>query len=157
MPGFWSGFGGKLSYNYASSDFDFEDDFAGAGFGVSATGDTVELTGLIPSADIFGLSRNVASAQLYWSGGAFDFQLIGKHRSSYFQQFTDTPGRIRFVDDNAVIEFRASYQLNDAVKLSFEALNLTDEPRTDFRGIDGNVAQVLSFGPRYFFGIKASL
>ncbi len=157
LPGFWSGFGGKLSYNYASSDFDFEDDFAGAGFGVSTTGETVELTGLIPSADIFGLSRNVASAQLYWSGGAFDLQLIGKHRSSYFQQFTDTPGRIRFVDDNTVVEFRASYQLNDAVKLSFEALNLTDEPRTDFRGIDGNVAQVLSFGPRYFFGIKASL
>ena len=157
LPGFWGGFGGKLSYNYASSDFDFEDDFAGAGVGVSTTGDLVQLQGLIPSADIFGLSRNVASAQLYWSGGAFDFQLIGKHRSQYFQQFTDSPGRIRFVDDNTVVEFRASYQLNDAVKLSFEALNLTDEPRTDFRGIDGNVAQVLSFGPRYFFGIKANL
>ena len=153
LPGFLGGFGAKLSWNYASSDFEFEDDFAGEG--VSADGS--ELIGLIPPADIFGLSRNVASAQLYWSGGAFDFQLIGKHRSQYFQQFVDTPGRIRFVDDNTVVEFRASYKVNDAIRLSFEALNLTDEPRTDFRGVDGNVSQVLSFGPRYFFGIRAKL
>ena len=156
LPGFWGGFGGKLSYNYASSDFEFEDDFAGEGVGL-ANGQEVALIGLIPSADIFGLSRNVASAQLYWSGGAFDFQLIGKHRSQYFQQFVDDPGRLRFVDDTNVLEFRASYKLNDSVKFSFEALNLTDEERTDFRAIDGNVNQVLSFGPRYFFGIKATL
>jgi len=103
------------------------------------------------------LSRNVASGQLYWSGGAFDAQVIVKHRSQYFQQFVSDPGRIRTVDDNTVVEFRASYKLNDSVKFSFEALNLTDEARTDFRALDGNVNQVLSFGPRYFFGIKAKL
>ena len=156
LPGFLGGFGGKISYNYASSDFEFEDDFAGEGQALVG-GDVIDLVGLVPSVDIFGLSRNVASAQLYWSGGAFDFQVIGKHRSQYFQQFTDDPGRIRLVDDNTVVEFRASYKLNDNVKFSFEALNLTDEPRTDFRGLDGNVAQVLSFGPRYFFGIRAKL
>ena len=157
LPGILGGFGGKLSYNYASSDFELEDDFAGAGVGLGADGSTVDLVGLVPPAEIFGLSRNVASAQLFWSGEKIDFQLIGKHRSQYFQQFVDTPGRIRFVDDNTVVEFRASYKLNDAIKLSFEALNLTDEPRTDFRALDGNVAQVLSFGPRYFFGIRAKL
>ena len=157
LPGFWGGFGAKLSYNYASSDFEFEDDFAGAGVGVTETGDTIDLAGSIPSAEIFGLSRNVASAQLYWSGEKFDFQVIGKHRSQYFQQFIDTPGRIRFVDDNTVLEFRASYKINDAVRLSFEALNITDEPRTDFRAVDGNINQVLSFGPRYYFGLRAKL
>lgn len=153
LPGFLGGFGGKLSYNYASSDFEFEDDFAGEGVAADGT----QLVGLTAPADIFGLSRNVASAQLYWSGERLDFQLIGKHRSNYFQQFVDTPGRIRFVDDNTVFEFRASYQVNDAVKLSFEALNITDEERTDFRAIDGNIANVNSFGPRYFVGIKAKL
>ena len=153
LPGFLGGFGAKVSYNYASSDFEFEDDFAGEGVGVNGN----PLIGLIPPADIFGLSRNVASAQLYWSGGRFDAQAILKHRSQYFQQFVDNPGRIRFVDDNTVLEFRASYQVNDAIRLSFEALNITDEPRTDFRAVDGNIAQVLSFGPRYFFGIRAKL
>ena len=31
LPGFWSGFGGKLSYNYADSDFEFEDQHGGDG------------------------------------------------------------------------------------------------------------------------------
>ncbi len=153
LPGFWGGLGAKFSYNYANSDFEFEDDFAGAGI----ASDGSALSGLVAPADIFGLSKNVVSAQLYWSGGAFDTQLIFKHRSDYFQQFVDTPGRIRFVDDNSVVELRASYRLNDSITFSFEALNLTDEPRVDFRGVEGNVSQVLSYGPRYFFGIKAKL
>ena len=157
LSGFWGGLGGKLSYNYASSDFEFEDDFAGAGVGLDPSGNQVPLVGLVPPADIFGLSRNVLSAQLYWSGGKFDAQTIFKHRSQYFQQFVDTPGRIRYVDDNSVLEFRASYKLNDKVRFTFEALNITNEPRVDFRGLDGNIAQVLSYGPRYFFGVKVKL
>ena len=155
LPGFLGGFGGKVSYNYADSDFEFEDDFAGAGVGFDEDGNQVELVGLVPSVDIFGLSEHVLSAQLYWSGGPFDAQAIFKHRSDYFQQFVDSPGRIRTVDDNSVFEFRASYQVNDNVQLSFEALNITNEPRVDFRGLEGNVAQVLSYGPRYFLGVKA--
>lgn len=155
LPGFMGGFGGKLSYNYANSDFEFEDDFAGAGVGLDENGDQVPLVGLVPPAEIFGLSQDVMSAQLYWSGGAFDAQAIYKYRSSYFQQYVETPGRIRYVDDNAVLEFRASYDVNDYVQLSFEALNLTNEPRVDYRGLDGNVVQVLSYGPRYFFGVRA--
>ena len=155
LPGFMGGFGGKLSYNYANSDFEFEDDFAGDGIGLDENGNQVELVGLVPPADIFGLSKHVLSAQLYWSAGAFDAQAIFKHRSQYFQQFIDTPGRIRLVDDNSVFEFRASYQLNDNVQLSFEALNITNEPRIDYRGLDANIAQVLSYGPGYFLGIKA--
>ena len=150
LSGFWSGFGAKLSYNYADSDFEFEDDFSGAGVGVNGP-----LIGLTPPAEIFGLSRDVVSAQLYWSGSAFDAQVIFKHRSQYFQQFIDTPGRIRFVDDNSVVELRASYRVTDNIKLTFEALNITDEPRTDFRGVEGNIHQVLSYGPRYFFGVQA--
>ena len=155
LPGALSGLGGKLSYNFASSNFEFEDDFAGAGVGLDADGNQVELVGLVPPADIFGLSENVASAQLYWSIGDVDLQAIGKFRSQYFQQFVDSPGRIRFVDDTLVAEFRASYRLTENIKFSLEALNLTNEPRTDFRGLDGNIAQVLSFGPRYFLGVTA--
>ena len=154
LDGFLGGLGAKLSYNYAESDFEFEDDFGGAGVGLDDNGDPIQLIGLVPPVEIFGLSENVFSGQLYWSGGSFDAQVIVKHRSGYFQQFVDTPGRIRTVDDNTVLEFRAGYELTDNIDLSFEALNLTNEPRVDFRGLDGNIAQVLSYGPRYFLGVK---
>lgn len=158
LGGFMGGFGVKLSYNYASSDFEFEDGFGGDGVLFDADGSSSELIGVLDPAGLFGLSKNVASAQVYWQNERFDAQLIYKHRSQYFQQFTrDTQGRIRYTDDNNVVELRLSYAINDKIKLSLEGLNLFDEVRQDFRGVEGNVTQVLSYGPRFFFGIKASL
>jgi outer membrane receptor protein involved in Fe transport len=154
IPGFAGGFGGKLSYNYADSDFEFEDDFAGAGVGLDENGDQVQLVGLVPPADIFGLSRHVLSAQVYWGNEVFDAKAIYKYRSDYFQQFVDTPGRIRYTDDNAVVEFKASYKATENIKITFEALNLTDEPRVDYRGLEGNVANVYSYGRRFFVGLQ---
>lgn len=154
LPGFLGGFGGKLGYNFAESDFEFEDGFAGAGVGLDENGNPVQLVSLVPSADIFGLSRHVFSAQTYWGNELFDAKLIYKYRSNYFQQFVDDPGRIRYTDDNAVVEFKASYRATDNIKITFEALNLTDEPRVDYRGLDGNVANVYSYGRRFFVGLQ---
>lgn len=154
LPGFLGGFGGKLGYNYADSDFEFEDDFAGAGIGLDDNGNQIELVRLVPSADIFGLSKHVLSAQAYWGNDVFDAAFIYKYRSNYFQQFVDDPGRIRYTDDNAVLEFKAKYKVNKQIQLTFEALNLTDEPRIDYRGLDGNIANVYSYGPRFFLGVR---
>lgn len=154
LDGFWGGFGGKLGYNYAESDFDFEDDFAGEGVGLDADGNPVQLVGLVPPADIFGLSRHSFSSQIFWQNDVFDAAVLYKYRSQYFQQFVEDPGRVRFIDDNAVVEFRAKYRVTDDIQITFEALNITDEPRVDFRGIDGNIAQVLSYGPRFFLGLR---
>ena len=158
LPGFLGGFGAKVSYNYASSDFEFFDGDTGAGVSFDSEGVATEFPGFTDSAGLFGLSRNVGSAQLYWSGGAFDAQFIYKTRSQFFQQFTRTnTDRLRLIDDSDILEFRASYRLNDTIKLSFEALNILDEEREDFIRAEGNVSQTLSFGSRFFFGIQAKL
>ena len=160
LPGFWSGFGGKISYNYADSDFEYEDQFGGDGIAVSVVQDTGEVTetaliGIIPPANLFGLSKHVSSTQLYWSGGDWDVKLLYKTRSAYFQQFTrDAFGRIRYTDDNDRLDLNISYKLANGLQLSFKAQNLNDEPRIDYRPIYGQVYQALSYGPRYFLGIK---
>lgn len=158
LPGFWGGFGAKFSYNYADSDFEFEDGNGGDGVQFDSDGNATQLIGVLEPAGLFGLSKHVTSTQLYWQNDRFDAQLIYKTRSQYFQQFTrDTTNRVRYTDDSNVLELRLSYQLTDNVRLSFEGLNLLDEARKDFRGVQGNVTQVLSYGPRYFFGIRAKL
>ena len=154
LDGFLGGFGGKLGYNFADSDFEFEDDFAGAGVGFDDAGNEVQLVGLVPPADIFGLSRHVFSGQIYWDNGIFDAAVLYKYRSQYFQQFVDDPGRIRYTDDNAVVEFKSKLRLNKNIQLTFEALNITDEPRIDYRGLEGNIANVYSYGARYFLGVR---
>ena len=161
LPGFWSGFGGKISYNYADSDFEYEDQYGGDGVGVSIDRDTGEVTqtpllGILPPANLFGLSENVSSVQLYWSNDKWSAQAIHNRRSGYFQQFTrDAFGRVRYTDSNARLDLRVRYKLTDNIRLSFEAKNVLDEVRRDSRAIDGNAYQALSYGPRLFLGLTA--
>ncbi|MEN7343807.1 MAG: TonB-dependent receptor [Pseudomonadota bacterium] len=160
LPGFLSGFGGKISYNYADSNFEFEDQNGGDGIGVSIdqqTGEstTTPLLGIIPPADLFGLSQEVSSVQLYWNSDRWYVQAIHNRRSGYFQQFTrDVFGRIRYTAANERLDLRVRYELTNNLRLSLEAKNILDEERIDSRAIDGNTFQVLSYGPRLFFGLQ---
>ena len=161
LPGFWSGFGGKFSYNYADSDFEFEDQYGGDGVTVAVdrvTGEITEtqLVGIIPPANLFGLSKHVTSTQLYWGSEKWNVEAFYKTRSGYYQQYTrDTQGRIRYTDDNARLDLKVRYKLFDNVDLNLEAKNILDEPRIDYRAVEGNILQALSYGPRIFLGVRA--
>ena len=161
LPGFLSGFGGKVSYNYSDSDFEFEDQFGGDGVGVNinqGTGEATETTlvGIIPPANLFGLSKHVSSTQLYWNSDRWFIQGIYNTRSGYFQQFTrDEFGRVRYTNTNQRLDMRVRYKLTDNIKVSLEAKNITDEPRVDYRAIEGSTYQALSYGPRLFLGLQA--
>ena len=154
LPQPLDGLGFKISYNYADSNFEFEDDTLGAITTVNPDGSTTTSNGLIPPSNLFGFSKHVLSAQAYYEIGNFDFQGVYKYRSNYFQQFVSTPGRIRYVDDVGVFEARISYSLNPNVKFTLEGINLFNEPRTDFRGAPDDLGQVLVYGPRYFAGVR---
>ncbi len=163
LPGFWGGFGGKLGYNYADSDFEFEDQHGGDGVTVAVDQQTGEISqaqliGILPPANLFGLSKHVSSTQLYWSNEKWNVQALYRTRSEYFQQFTrDTQGRIRYTNDNDRLDLKVRYKLFDNIDLTLEGQNILDEERIDYRGILGNTYQALSYGPRYFLGVKAKL
>ncbi len=154
LPKPLDGLGFKLSYNYADSNFEFEDDTLGAITSVNADGSTTINNGLIPPSNLFGFSKHVLSAQVYYEIGPFDFQGVYKYRSNYFQQFISTPGRIRYVDDVNVFEARVSFKLNSNVKFTLEGINLFNEPRTNFRGAPDDFGAVQVYGPRYFAGVQ---
>ena len=161
LPGFWSGFGGKFSYNYSDSDFEFEDQNGGDGIGVTIdqqTGVATEtpLIGIIPPANLFGLSRHVSSTQLYWGNDRWYVQAIHNRRSGYFQQFTrDVFGRVRYTRANERLDLRVRYKITDNIRVSLEAKNILDEERVDDRAVEGNTFQALSYGPRLFLGLTA--
>jgi outer membrane receptor protein involved in Fe transport len=148
---------------YADSDFEFEDQHGGDGQAVSVDQETGEISespliGIVPPANLFGLSKHVSSTQLYWSNEKWDVELFYKTRSQYFQQFTrDTQGRIRYTDVNERLDLKVRYKLCDNVDVTLEGKNVLDEERIDYRAIDGNVYQALSYGPRYFLGVKVKL
>lgn len=146
--------GFKVSYNYADSNFEFQDDTLGAVTAVGLDGTLTTQEALIDPANLFGFSKHVLSVQAYYSIGDLDLQGVYKYRSNYFQQFIATPGRVRYTDDVGVFEARASYTINRNVRLTVEGINLFNEERTDFRGAPDDLGQVLSYGPRYFAGVR---
>ncbi len=149
----FNGLGFKVSYNFADSNFEFEDGQFGAATLVGSDGSTTQLSGIIPPADLPGLSRHTANAQAYYNIGNLSFQWIVKYRSDFFQQFINTPQNLRFIDDATVHEARIAYKLTDNIKLSLEGVNLFNEPRVQFNPTQDSFAEINVFGPRYFAGI----
>lgn len=155
LPGYWSGLGFKASYNYAESDFEFQD----SNYGVTGTREldgsfTQDTVALVAPANIPGLSKHVFSAQLYYQIGDFDISGYYKYRDEYFQPYTSNGTRLRYIEANEVFEARASYKINDNYKVTIEGLNLFDEPRVDNFYQTNNFGQSSIYGPRVFFGLK---
>ncbi|AKQ41350.1 hypothetical protein CP97_03825 [Aurantiacibacter atlanticus] len=154
LPQPLDGLGLKIGYNYANSDFEFEDDTLAATTSVLNNETIVQNSGLIPSADIFGLSKHVLSAQVYYQIGKLNLQGVYKYRSRYFQQFVSTPGRVRYVDDTGVFEARISYDITDNIAVRLEGINLFNEPRVNYRGATDDFGAIQVYGSRYFAGIR---
>jgi len=156
LPGFLSGFGGKLSYNYADSDFVFHDSLYGDRGFIDESGNFVQThIGIIPPGNVPAFSRETYSGQVYYQWGEFDASLIYKSRSKYFQPYTSNGTRLRYVGDVGVWEARASYYVTDNIRLSVEAINLFDEPKSQYFFVDDNLGETNYYGSRIFFGLRA--
>ena len=150
-----NGIGVKLGYNYADTDFEFEDSNYGDTFETDLDGVTTQLTqGIVAPGAVPGFSEHVFSGQVYYQVGDFDTALIYKYRSEYFQPYTSNGTRLRFVDEVGVWEARASYKFNKNIRVKVSAINLFSEPRSDDFYVMGNLGQVSDYGPRIFAGVS---
>ncbi|GGB74063.1 TonB-dependent receptor [Shewanella inventionis] len=150
-----SGIGIKLGYNYADTDFEFEDSLYGDTYITDLDGTTRQLTeGIVPPGSVPGFSQHVFSGQLYYQIGDFDTALIYKYRSEYFQPYTSNGTRLRYVDEVGVWEARASYKINKHLKAKVEAINLFSAPKSQDYFVQGNLGEVNDYGPQLFAGIS---
>ena len=150
-----NGFGFKVSYNYADSNFEFEDESFGTSVVInSSTGELEQRFGIVPPANLFGFSEHVLSTQVYYEYENFNVAINYKYRSNYFQQFLSTPSAVRYVDDTEIFEARLSYRLNSNWKFRLEAINLFDDPKRQYRPSRDNFAEINVYGPRVFAGVE---
>ena len=150
-----NGIGFKVSYNWADSDFEFED----SNYGDITIRDTdgsifSQTAGIVEPGNVPGFSESVFSGQLLYEWRNLDTALIYKYRSEYFQPYTSNGTRLRYVGDVGVWEFRASYNLDKHWKFSFEAINLLDEPKSQYFYVEDALGELNSYGPRVFFGAQ---
>ncbi len=143
LPGFLSGFGVSASYNFADSDFEFEDPDVVDG---NAIRDFTE------PANIPGYSRHTLNGTLFYETGDFNARIAYKWRSEYFKPFRTAQNR--FTEDQGFLDFSASYDLTDNVQVRFQVLNILDEPNIFYRPTRDSLAQADYSGTRYFVGIR---
>jgi len=156
LPGIWSGTGFKLSYNYANSNFEFEDGLFGEAVTLAENGDILSVReGFVAPADIQGLSTHTANGQVYWKIGKTTLTGIGKYRSAFFQQFISTPLNLRFIDEAFVLDARLKHKVNKNLEVSLEGTNLLNTAREQFNPTLDNFAELNVFGPRVFLGVRA--
>jgi len=155
LPSYLSGLGFKLSYNYATSNFETEDSRFGDLF-IQDTDGTVTQTnlGIIAPGGLPGLSEHTLSAEGYYGIGDLDLSVRYKYRDDYFQPFTADGTRLRFVNAVGIWEARASYKLTDNFRVQAEIINALGTNREDSAFVIEDVFQTNDFGSRIFVGLR---
>jgi outer membrane receptor protein involved in Fe transport len=108
------------------------------------------------------LSENTANVTFYFENDKLSARVSVADRDEYL---TSIPGRngtyVEYTDGTNNIDFSMSYYFNDQLRLTFEALNLTDE--SENQRLDATLlpANVVSYyhetGKQYFLGFRYSL
>jgi TonB-dependent receptor len=154
LPKPLDGFGGKISYNYANSNFKNYD----ISLGNKVDAETGEVSeGIIPPANISGYSKHVLSAQLYYEKGPFSFQAVYNYRSRYYQDFVGGETQLRYVRGNNTFDLRASLDVTKNLQFRAEAVNIFNEPKVTDMPVHGSPRQYHFYGPRYLIGIRARM
>ncbi|MFT3996796.1 MAG: TonB-dependent receptor [Asticcacaulis sp.] len=140
LPGFWSHFGVLANYTHISSEINYV---------LTPTTSTTN--------DLTFLSRETASGTLYWENDRFSVRTTGSYRGKYIRGIPASAGSdLQGNDDTFYLDASASYQVNDKIRLSIEAQNLTDEQNRLY--IDSNrqdtlfetrIGRTVTFGMTY--------
>lgn len=109
--------------------------------------------------NLVGLSEQSANFTLYYDNKTFSARVSLAYRDSFMTNSASrVPNDIDFTDESTYVDASTSYKINDHFKVSLEALNLTDEYRTDL--MDSNAERINNYmhtGRQYYLGLQYSL
>jgi TonB-dependent receptor len=140
LPGALSHFGVLANFTYVDSNIQY----------LTAANGSTSVT-----APLVGLSRYAANATLYYEDSKFSVRGSMAYRSKYLTAVPGTEGNA-WNGTNKTINFDAqvSYTLNDHLKLSLEAINLTDTKNDQFVDETDRLNVLTHSGRQFNFGAK---
>lgn len=140
LPGILSNFGMLANYTYVDSNIQY----------LTAANGSTSIT-----APLVGLSKHAANGTLYYEDSKFSVRGSVSYRSSYLTAVPGTEGNAWNGTNSTInVDAQMSYALSDNLKLSIEAINLTDE-KNDLFVDETNRLNVLTHSGRQFnFGVR---
>jgi TonB-dependent receptor len=141
LPGFLSNLGVLLNYTYVDSKIEYLLSDA-----VGAATLTETLT---------GLSKHAANATLYYETEKFGIRGSAAYRAGYLVEVP--AGNNNIVEGvNSTLNFdaRASYNVNDRLEFSVEAINLTNEPEDSYVHYSNRVNAYRVSGRQFYLGAR---
>lgn len=112
LPGVFSGLGFLANYTYSDSSTDAEYDDNGI---IS-----------VPSAPLEATSKHTYNTTLYWEKDGSLIRLAYNKRSDYLLNRLARDGTSEWAEGNDSLDLSASWKVNNALSLHFQAINLTD-------------------------------
>lgn len=138
LPGFWGGLGFSGSYSYTDSNIRQQTDLSGT---------TVDIS--LP-----GLSDTVYSATAFYDWINFSTRINVRHRSEFVSEQVAVETQLAFFDAETVVDYQASYAINDNLSVLFQVNNLTDEPTKTYFNEEAQTGTVQFFGRQYYLGVS---
>lgn len=136
LPSFWSGLGISASYSYTESEIETEVVNGRQSF----------------KAELKGLSPNVYTVTAFWEYEGFETRLSTRFRDDFISdQSALADQEIRY-EAEMVMDYQASYQVNDNLGLLFQVNNLMDEPTKSYWGEKAYTGTIQFFGRQYYLG-----
>ncbi|MCY7297193.1 TonB-dependent receptor [Alteromonas sp. a30] len=101
-----------------------------------------------------GQSDESANFTLYWENDVISTRLSAAYRGEFFSNLSSNDERKwRVVDSSTHLDFSFSYRVSENLKLTLEAINLTDEPIGEY--IDPQARRIITeqnTGRQFFLG-----
>jgi iron complex outermembrane recepter protein len=141
LPGFLSNLGVLANYTHVDADIDYP------GPGGSAP----------VSGPLTNLSKDAANATLFYEDDRLSIRTSVSYRSGYVTAFAGgarESSTEEGVNSSMTVDASASYKLTDAVSLTVEGLNLTDEFQDFYIDADDRVVLYHNTGRQYYFGAR---
>jgi TonB-dependent receptor len=147
LPGIWSNFGVVANYTYVNAEIDY-------------LGTTDGVTTVVrPNESLVNLSENTSNFTLYYEDEKLSARVSVADRDDYL---TNVPGRngtyVERTAGTTNLDFSAGYRINDQFRVTFEALNLTDEAENQRLDVTEAPSDVVSYyhetGRQFFLGVR---
>lgn len=105
-----------------------------------------------------GLSEHVGNFTLWYYKAGVDARISYNYRSEYTTVNSWDPSKIALAEDEATVDLSIGYEVNENLKLTLQAQNITDEPAiTYFDNDTSRPATYNEWGRRFLLGFTYSM